>query len=121
MALVHALPGAAAVQMCIFAGYQRAGRVGGLLAGLGFMLPAFFIMLALTMLYSAFGMLPALRNAFYGLGPVVLGIYVVATWRLGENAIRTRAAVLIAAAAGAAVALRLPCWTSVRSSSRWAR
>jgi chromate transporter len=107
MALVHALPGAAAVQMCIFAGYQRAGRTGGLLAGLGFMLPAFFIMLALTMLHSAFGMLPALRNAFYGLGPVVLGIYIVATWRLGQNAIRNLTALLIAAVAGLAVALSL--------------
>lgn len=105
MALVHALPGAAAVQMCIFAGYQRAGRTGGVLAGLGFMLPAFFIMLTLTMLHSAFGMLPVLRNAFYGLGPVVLGIYIVATWRLGESAIRNRTAVLIAAAAGLSVAL----------------
>ena len=40
---------------------------------LGFVLPAFAIMLALTALHSAYGALPAMRDAFLGLGPVVLG------------------------------------------------
>ena len=74
LALVQALPGATALQMCIFAGYQRAGLAGGILAGVGFILPAFAIMLALTALHSAYGALPFMRDAFYGLGPVVLGI-----------------------------------------------
>src|SRR6516225_522428 len=48
MALVQSLPGATAVQMCIFTGYQRAGFWGGVLAGIGFCAPAFAIMLALS-------------------------------------------------------------------------
>ena len=55
MALVQALPGATALQMCIFAGYQRAGYWGGVLAGIGFMLPAFAVMLVLAALHSAYG------------------------------------------------------------------
>jgi chromate transporter len=104
LAVVQALPGATAMQMCIFAGYQHAGAWGGVLAGLGFMLPAFGIMLVLAALHSAYGALPLMRDAFYGVGPVILGIFVVAVWRLGRNAIRDRSSVVLALAAAATVA-----------------
>lgn len=103
MALVQSLPGATAVQMCIFTGYQRAGFWGGVLAGVGFCAPAFAIMLALSALYAAYGSLPLLRDAFYGVGPVVLGIFVAAVYRLGRNAIKDRLSVAIALVAAAAV------------------
>src|SRR5262249_18438717 len=103
LALVQTLPGAPAVQMCIFAGYQRAGWWGGLLGGLAFTVPAFAIMLALTALYSSYGAVPLMRDALYGLGPVVLGIFIVTAYRLGRNAIVDRATVAIAIAAPAAV------------------
>src|SRR5215510_8157927 len=48
LSLVNMLPGATAVQLGIFLGYARGGGWGGLVAGLGFVLPAFFVMLALT-------------------------------------------------------------------------
>src|SRR6185295_3314685 len=48
LALVNALPGATAMQMCIFVGHERAGWPGGVLAGAAFMAPAFLIMLALS-------------------------------------------------------------------------
>ncbi len=47
--------------------------MGGLLAGLCFVLPAFIIMLALTMGYAAYGATPLMSGALYGLGPVVVG------------------------------------------------
>ena len=100
---MQTLPGAPAVQMCIFTGHQRAGWWGGLLGGLAFTLPAFAIMLALTALYSAYGALPLLRDALYGLSPVVLGIFVAATYRLGRNAIKDLASIAIALIAAAAV------------------
>ena len=104
LALVNMLPGPGATQLGIFIGYDRAGWRGGVLAGLCFILPAFFIMLALTAAYTAYGALPALRGAFYGLGPVVLGIFSVAVYRLGRNAIQDRSQVLLAALAALAVA-----------------
>jgi len=103
LALVQTLPGAPAVQMCIFAGHQRAGWWGGLVGGLAFTVPAFAIMLALTALYSSYGAVPVLRDALYGLGPVVLGIFVATAWRLGRIAIVDRASIAIAIAAAAAV------------------
>ena len=104
LALVNMLPGAAATQLGIFIGYQRAGWWGGVVAGLCFILPAFVIMLALTLLYSAFGALPVMRDAFYGLGPVVLGIFVVAVYRLGRTALKGMSQIAIGIAAAVLVA-----------------
>jgi chromate transporter len=104
LALVNVLPGATATQLGIFLGYLRGGWWGGLLAGVCFAIPAFIVMLALTVAYGAFGVNPVLRGALYGLGPVVLGIFVAAVYRLGTSVLRSRAQVLIAVgAAGAAV------------------
>jgi chromate transporter len=104
LALVNMVPGAAATQLGIFIGYQRAGWRGGALAGLCFILPAFAIMLALTLLYSNFGALAVVRNAFYGIGPVVLGIFIVAVWRLGRTAMKGASQIGIAVAAALLVA-----------------
>ena len=87
LALVNMLPGPGATQLGIYLGYVRAGWWGGALAGLCFIVPAFAIMLALTAAYAEFGALPAAKDVFYGLGPVVVGIFAVAVYRLGRNAV----------------------------------
>ena len=102
LSLVNMLPGATAAQLSIFLGYARGGWWGGLLGGLCFVLPGFFVLLVLTMGYAALGVTPVLRGALYGLGPVVLGIYLVAVYRLGKAAMSSRAQVLIALAAAVA-------------------
>ena len=102
LGLVNVLPGATMVQLAIFLGYQRAGWWGGLLAGLCFTAPAFVVMLVLAAAYATFGVSPLLRGALYGLGPVVLAIFVSAVFHLGKSALRSRTHALIAA--GAAVA-----------------
>src|SRR6266849_9967236 len=80
LSVVNMLPGATAVQLGIFLGYARGGWWGGLLAGLCFATPGFVVMLALALAYATLGVSPILRGALYGLGPVVLGIFVVALW-----------------------------------------
>ena len=102
LALVNMLPGAGATQLAIFLGYARGGWWGGLVSGLCFVLPAFFIMLALTIGYSALGATPIMRGALYGLGPVVLAIFLVAVWRLGKSAVSKVSQALIAIAAASA-------------------
>src|SRR5439155_776306 len=103
LSLVYMLPGATATQLGIFLGYARGGWWGGLLAGLCFVLPAFFSMLALTIGYAAFGVTPIMRGALYGLGPVVLGIFLVAVYRLGRSTARTVPHALIGVGAAAAL------------------
>ena len=102
LALVNVLPGATAVQLGIFLGYARAGWWGGLLAGVAFAAPAFVVMLALALAYAALGVSPIVRGALYGLGPVVVGIFVVALYRLGRSAMRAWPHRCIAVAAAVA-------------------
>jgi chromate transporter len=75
-----------------------------LLAGLCFVLPAFGIMLALTVTYAHLGATPIMRGGLYGLGPVVLGIFIVAVYRLSKSEVSTLRQMMIALAAAAAVA-----------------
>jgi chromate transporter len=102
LALVNVLPGATATQLGIFLGYLRGGWWGGFLAGLCFAAPAFIVMLGLTVAYGAFAVNPVLRGALYGLGPVVLGIFFAALFRLGKSALRSRIHGLIAIGAASA-------------------
>jgi len=102
LAFANMLPGATATQLGIFLGYRRAGWWGGLLAGLCFCAPAFAIMLALTLAYSAFGVSPVLRGALYGLGPIVLAVFAVAVYRLGHTALQSSTHVVLAVGAAAA-------------------
>ncbi len=105
LAFANMLPGATATQLGIFLGYRRAGWLGGLLAGLGFCLPGFGILLLLTMAYAALGVTPLLRSALYGLGPIVLAVFTVAIYKLGVSALQSTT--LIALAVGAAAAALL--------------
>jgi chromate transporter len=104
LSLANLLPGATLTQFCMFLGYARGGFWGGLLAGLCFVLPAFGIMLALTLTYAHLGATPIMRGGLYGLGPAVVGIFVVAVYRLSRSEVSTFPQIFIALTAAAAVA-----------------
>jgi len=105
LAFANMLPGATATQLGIFLGYRRAGWWGGLLAGLSFCIPAFAIMLALTMAYAVLGVSPVLRSALYGLGPIVLAVFAVAVYRLGRTALQSSTHIIVAVSAAVAAAV----------------
>jgi chromate transporter len=104
VSLANLIPGATMTQLCMFLGYARGGLWGGMLAGLCFVLPAFGIMLALTLAYAHLGATPIMRGGLYGLGPAVVGIFVVAVYRLGRSEVSTFPQMIIAIAAATAVA-----------------
>jgi chromate transporter len=103
LAVVNMLPGATATQMALFLAYARGGWWGAVVGGLGFVLPAFVIMLALSLAYATVGVSPVVRGALYGLGPVVIGLFLVALYRLGRATIRGVAQAAIALAAALAL------------------
>jgi chromate transporter len=105
LALVNLLPGPLAAQLSIVLGHARAGWLGGVLGGLAFIVPGFVIMLALTVAYSRYGALPALRGVFYGLSPVVVGIFALAIYRLARTAIKDARQIGIALASALVVGL----------------
>src|SRR4029453_1464856 len=103
LAVANMVPGATATQLGIFLAYARGGWWNALLGGLCFVLPAFVIMLALTIAYANFGVTPLARGALYGLGPVVIGLFAIALYRLGKTAASTVPEGIIGIAAAGAV------------------
>lgn len=108
LAVYQALPGPEAHELCVYFGLIARGRVGGLLAGLGFMLPGFLLMFALSWGYATFGLnSPLFAMAFYGCQPAVVALIVRATHRIGSHALTDRwllgLAVLAALATGLGV------------------
>jgi len=71
-AVYQILPGPEAAELCMFFGCLSAGRIGGLFAGLAFILPGFVLMLLASYLYTLAGFENAYFNAsFKALQPVV--------------------------------------------------
>ena len=87
LAATNLIPGPNSTEMAIHLGYLRAGRLGGLLSGLAFILPAFVMLLALSWAYRAYGTIPEVGAVFAGLKPVVVAIIVIAAYRLAVTGI----------------------------------
>ena len=102
MAFCHMLPGPEALQLAIYVGYLKRKLVGGILAGLTFILPGAVVIVILSWLYVTYGSLPQVNNVLYVLKPAVLGIIGAGILKLGRASIRNvlLAALLIGAFVG---------------------
>src|SRR5687767_1408284 len=85
LAVYQVLPGPEAHELCVYFGRIRAGRLGGFLAGLGFMLPGFLLMLGLTIAYVEADLSDNLHELFYGLTAAVGAIVARALVRLSRT------------------------------------
>ena len=93
------LPGPEAMQLATYAGWRLHGVKGGLMAGLLFVLPGALVVLALSMLYAAFGNLPWIEAIFFGVKAAVLAIVIEALLRVARRALKGNIDWLIAGAA----------------------
>ena len=93
------LPGPEAQQLAIYLGWLLNGTRGGLAAGTLFVLPGVVALLALSVVYVAFGTSTAVLALFAGLAPAVLAIVAQAVVRVGRRALASRALVVLAVAA----------------------
>ncbi|MGZ5338231.1 MAG: chromate efflux transporter [Thermoleophilaceae bacterium] len=98
LAVYQALPGPEAHELCVYFGRLRAGKRGGLLAGLGFMLPGFVLMLGLSVLYVEADLAGQLDDLFYGLKAAVAALIGTALVRLSRSFVTDVPLALIALA-----------------------
>jgi chromate transporter len=88
LSVYQVLPGPEAHELCVYFGYVAHGRPGGLVAGLGFMLPGLAVMLALSWAYVRYGVAAtAPPGLFYGFQAAVLALIVRAVHRIGRHAL----------------------------------
>lgn len=86
LAVYQVLPGPEAHELCVYMGYRARARIGGLLAGLGFMAPGFVLMFVAAWVYVTHGVqLQALAPAFAAVQAVVAALVVRAVIRIGGH------------------------------------
>ena len=84
------LPGPEAMQLATYAGWKLRGVVGGIIAGLLFVLPGAAVIAALALLYLSFGDQPLVRAAFVGVKAAVIAIVLEALLRISKRALKGR-------------------------------
>ena len=90
------LPGPEAQQLATYLGWLMHKTRGGLLAGLLFILPSFFLLIALSALYVTFGQLYWAQAALLGIKPAVTAIVLQAAWRIGSKTLKTPVLAVVA-------------------------
>jgi chromate transporter len=89
LAVYQVLPGPEAHELCVYFGVLAGGRPGGIAAGLGFMLPGFLLMLALSAFYVSIGLSsPTVAALVAGAQAGVVAVIVRAVHRIGSGTLR---------------------------------
>jgi len=103
------LPGPEAQQLATYLGWLMHRTWGGIVAGVLFVLPSLFILIALSWVYLVWGETPLVAGLFYGIKPAVTAIVLQAAWRIGSRALKNGVLWAIATAAFVAIfALQVP-------------
>src|SRR3954467_14979912 len=87
LTLSQLMPGPLAAQLAIYLGYVHYGITGATAAGVAFVLPSFFMVIALGAVYVAYGGLSWMQAVFYGVGAAVIGIIAISAYKLTTKSI----------------------------------
>ncbi len=85
LALAQIMPGPLAAQTAIAIGYFEGGIAGATLVGLGFILPSFLMVVAISLAYVAYGGLWWMQALFYAIGATVIAIIAIAAYKLARS------------------------------------
>ena len=99
------LPGPEAQQLATYIGWLMHGIRGGIIAGMLFVLPSFFILCILAWLYLVYGELTIVQGILYGVKPAVVAIVLFAAYRIGKNTLKNPLLWCYATAAFIAIAV----------------
>ncbi len=99
------LPGPEAQQLAVYIGWLMHRTIGGLIAGLLFILPGALVMLGLSILYVTWRHVPLVDGIFFGVKAAVLAIVIEAGIRISRRALKNGAMVCVAVAAFVAIFL----------------
>lgn len=114
LAIYQVLPGPEAHELCVHLGMMKRGRLGGLLAGLGFMLPGFVLILALAWAYRRLDLhQPLIAAAFLGVQIGVIALIVRAVHRIANHTLTDRWLWAVAAASALASYMGVSFWITL--------
>jgi chromate transporter len=93
------LPGPEAMQLATYSGWRINGILGGLIAGLLFILPGAIVITFLATMYAFFGDMPLVNSLFIGVKATVIIIVLEALLKVSKKALKTHTHSSIAAIA----------------------
>ena len=107
------LPGPEAQQLATYLGWLMHRTWGGVAAGMLFVLPSLFILIALSWVYVRFGQVGPVAAVFWGLKPAVTALVLQAAWRMGartlhHHALRALATINTVSRTAAQIAAAVP-------------
>ncbi len=82
LTLAQLMPGPLAAQLAMYLGYVHYRIVGATAAGIAFVLPSFFMVVAIGWAYVRYGGLSWMQATFYGVGAAVIGIIAISAYKL---------------------------------------
>jgi chromate transporter len=97
------LPGPEAQQLATYIGWLLHKTIGGLVAGILFVLPGFISILVLSIFYAGFQDTTLVRALFFGLKPAVMAVVVEAVIRIGKRALKNEVMIILAGLAFVAI------------------
>jgi chromate transporter len=97
------LPGPEAQQLATYIGWLMHRTLGGVIAGVLFMIPGVISIMALSIVYALFGKVGVVSALFFGLKTAVLAVVLQAVVRIGGKALKNRIMIGLAAAAFVAI------------------
>jgi chromate transporter len=97
------LPGPEAQQLATYIGWLMHRTIGGLLAGVLFILPGFVSILALSIVYACYEDSSFVQALFFGLKPAVIAIVIEAVLRIGKRVLKNGTMVTLAATSFVAI------------------
>ena len=87
LALSQLMPGPLAAQLAMYLGYVHYRVIGASLVGVAFVLPSFFMVLAISWAYVHFGGIGWMQAVFYGVGAAVIGIIAMSAYKLTTKSV----------------------------------
>src|SRR5467141_225486 len=97
------LPGPEAQQLATYIGWLMHRTLGGIMAGVLFVIPGIIAIMALSYVYAAYGDVPLVAGLFYGIKPAVTAIVLFAAYRIGSRALKNAVLWTISLAAFVAI------------------
>jgi chromate transporter len=85
LAIAQTMPGPLAAQLAMWLGYLERGSLGALIVALPFIVPTFLFVTAIAAVYAHYQGLAAVESIFFGVGPAVISIIAIASYKLART------------------------------------
>lgn len=91
------VPGPNSVEIIMHCGYEKGGKAGLVLAGLGYIIPATLICLLFGYFYVTYGQLPGIKDFFFGIRPATTALVIFTVYRLFGNTLKGKPLMIVLA------------------------